>query len=1055
MGKHYLHIYKASAGSGKTFTLAVNYIRLLIQHPEAYRHILAVTFTNKATAEMKQRILGKLYGIANELEDARPYLEEVKRVTGMDDTCIRDRAREALSSLIHNYSHFRVETIDSFFQSVLRGLAHELDLGIGMTIELDTKKAISESVDLLLRELKVNDATLSWIEKYISKEIDDGKSWNITDELKKFAWNIHREDYLQSADTLRKQLTDQQFIKGLRDRLKSERSKASARITQQATSFFNILKQHNLTINDFSYGSTGACSYYLKLQKEYFHTELKGRVLTASQTPSGWVSKTSKRRIEIEALATSTLIPHIHETERIRRESVFIINSCDLIMRHLYQLQLINTIHDRVLLLNREENRFLLADTCQMLSRMRAGDSAFVFEKLGYYIQHIMIDEFQDTSRMQWNNFLPILLEGLSHGKESMLVGDVKQAIYRWRGSDWRILNDEVTTSLASFTSPTPHKLDTNRRSLREIVDFNNMLFAQSNALLTKLLGEKDATTLTRAYHDVNQQHKPDNNGGYVRVIGIEREEGESNISAMCREVASMIEELHNAGVHNNEITILTRENTHIAHLVDYMSIHNPDIHILSAEAYRLESSIAANMLIAALRWIANPLQRFSLVQLANDYHQHILNDGLDMSDILSLNPSSYGLPEQFTQRREQLLQTPLYELTEELYRLLLLEKIEGEDGYLLTFFDCLLSFCSKESADITNFLRYWDDDMHATAIPAGSTKGIEAMTIHKSKGLEFHTVIIPFCEWELNKHSTTLWVNTDDPLCNGLAIVPIEYCSKMEESIFSDNYRKEYLQQIVDSYNLLYVALTRPRNNLIIMRDAAKCSIKEGNTMNNVAQLLTMALGCAPEDTCEYGTLSVLHKEEATTTNRIEAIPQAKSISMRSEALRARFKQSTLSRRYIHGDNENHNYIEQGLLLHELFSMIRTETDVTEALRTMMRKGLIADDKQSIQLERIIRHALQHPQTKDWFSGQYELYNECNIVYNDNNGVAKTLRPDRVMRKGERLIVVDFKFAHPHPDHKQQVLDYMDLFRQMGHTQIEGYVWYVYTNHIVPINFL
>ena len=237
MDNHYLHIYKASAGSGKTFTLAVNFIRLLIERPEAYRHILAVTFTNKATAEMKQRILGKLYGIAHELEDAQAYLEEVKRTTGMDDITIRKRAQQALTMLIHDYNHFRVETIDSFFQSVLRGMAHELNLGTGMTIELDVKKAIGEAIDLLLRELTANDPTLQWIVTYIGDEIDEGKSWNITDELKKFAWNIHREDYQRSADALRTQLTNADIIKELRKRLLGEHRKASKRILDQVASF--------------------------------------------------------------------------------------------------------------------------------------------------------------------------------------------------------------------------------------------------------------------------------------------------------------------------------------------------------------------------------------------------------------------------------------------------------------------------------------------------------------------------------------------------------------------------------------------------------------------------------------------------------------------------------------------------------------------------------------------------------------------------------------------------------------------------------------------------
>ena len=248
---------------------------------------------------------------------------------------------------------------------------------------------------------------------------------------------------------------------------------------------------------------------------------------------------------------------HLNDTEKIRLREVRTINTCDLVLRHLYQLQLINIIHDRILQLNREENRFLLADTCRMLSQMQTGDSSFVFEKLGYYIRHIMIDEFQDTSRMQWDNFLHILREGLSQGNESMLVGDVKQAIYRWRGSDWRILNGEVHQELGLYTPREAHRLAANRRSMREIVEFNNHLFDRCNTLLTDLLGEEHAAPLIQAYSDVEQEHKEEHEG-YVRVVDVTHEKGESADEVMCREVLRTIEE---KGVYIGTPTRLLKKN--------------------------------------------------------------------------------------------------------------------------------------------------------------------------------------------------------------------------------------------------------------------------------------------------------------------------------------------------------------------------------------------------------------------------------------------------------------------------------------------------------------
>ena len=1067
---HYLHIYKASAGSGKTFTLAVNFIRLLIEHPDNYRHILAVTFTNKATAEMKQRILGKLYGIAHSLPDSEAYFNEVQRATGMAEGLIRQRASQALSMLIHDYSHFRVETIDSFFQSVLRGLARELNLGTGMTIELDTKRVISEGVDLLLRELSIDDPTLQWIVNYIGSEIDEGKHWNITDSLKNFARNIHDESYQQQADNLRTQLQDADIIRALRKQLTAERERAKKAIDMQVESFFHLLDNHALTVDEISYGASGVCGYYLKLRDGEYNTPFTSRTTDASLKPEAWASAKSPRRKEIIALAADTLMPHLLATEQLRTREVSTINTCDLVLRHLYQLQLINVVHDRILQLNRDENRFLLADTCRMLSQMQSGDSAFVFEKLGYYIRHIMIDEFQDTSRMQWNNFLHLLREGLSEGHESMLVGDVKQAIYRWRGSDWRILNGEVNRELSLYTPRDTHRLSMNRRSMREVVEFNNHLFDRCNTLLTDLLGEEHASPLIHAYSDVAQEHKEPREG-YVRVADVAHEKGEDADEAMCAEVLRTIEELLASGVSESHIALLLRTNTQIQRIVDYMAIHAPTIHIFSADAYRLDASVSVNMLVDTLRWIADSEQCVALLQVAIHYHHTVLADGLPTASIIARRAQGYGLPDALTTQRDTLLQMPLYELTEQLYRTLELQRIAGEDGYLMAFFDHLSQFCTTQAGGIKEFIHYWDDELRSKSIPSGGADGIEAMTVHKSKGLEFHTVIIPYCEWELNKHSGILWIAPDKTSPTPLATNPIPYCEIMKHSAFSDAYHEEYLQQIVDSYNLLYVACTRPKANLIILKSATKSTIAKGKTMNNVAQLITGALGSNADGVLEYGTLSIPTPPsvDATTeaVNPLEASSRPISVTMCSNELRVPFRQSNLAKRFIaqsttdqepiaNGQEPKANSqqpplspLDRGLLLHELFAMIRTADDVPTAIARMVREGIIPATYQP-EIEHIVQRALTHPQAADWFSGRYELFNECTILYRADDGTVSRMRPDRVMSDGERFIVVDFKFARERDEHHEQVQSYINRLHEMGHPHVEGYLWYVYENRIV-----
>ena len=1058
MENHYLHIYKASAGSGKTFTLAVNFIRLLIEQPDNYRHILAVTFTNKATAEMKQRILSQLYGIAHSLPDSEAYYEKVREATGMSESIIRQRASQALSMLIHDYSHFRVETIDSFFQSVLRGLARELNLGTGLTIELDIKRVIGEGVDLLLRELSADDPALQWIVNYIGSEIDEGKHWNITNSLKDFAENIHDETYQQKADQLRLQLQDSTIISTLRQRLREELKPAKKAINDCVDSFFEALDANSLTAEELK---KGIGSYFTDLRDGEYNKQFTATTAKASLDPEGWATKTSPRRKEIIALASSTLMPILNKTEQVRQREAHTINTCNLILKHLYQLQLINIVHDRILKLNRDENRFLLADTCQILSQMQTCDSSFVFEKLGYYIRHIMIDEFQDTSRLQWNNFLHILREGLSGGNESMLVGDVKQAIYRWRGSDWRILNGEVTQELGPYTPQTPHKLSMNRRSMREIVEFNNRLFEKCNTLLADLLGPTHATHLINAYNDVEQQHK-EAKEGYVRVVDVVSEKGSDSKTDMCQEVLHTIQELLASGVNERDIALLMRYNTQIQHIVDYMAINAPDIHIFSAEAYRLDASVAVNMIINSLRWIADPAQCVALLRVGMDYHHAILCDGLPSSQILAMRATGYGLPHELIDRHAALQQTPLYEVAEELYRTLELHRVEGEDGYLLTFFDHLSQFCSTGKGDIKEFLHKWDDDLKSKSIPSGGADGIEAMTIHKAKGLEFHTVIIPFCEWKLNEHLDILWIAPEDTTHTSLATNPIVYSEAMRNSAFSEQYYEEYLQQVVDNYNLLYVALTRPKANLIILKGTSKGKLDKEKPMNNIAQLITQAIGTSDSGMLEYGTLvpscqSSTSDADYNPANPLEARPRPLGVSMCSDTLGVSFRQSNLSKRFIAQASSSTTsataptYLDRGLLLHALFAMIRTVEDVPTAIARMQCDGLI-DTASLPEIERITRRALAQPQAAEWFSGRYELFNECTILYRDADGTVSRMRPDRVMTDGKRYIVVDFKFAHEREEHYNHVLGYMKQLRHMGHTDVEGYLWYVYENRICKV---
>ena len=581
-----LLVYKASAGSGKTFTLAVEYIKHLIINPRAYRQILAVTFTNKATAEMKERILTQLYGIWKGAPSSEAYLERIKnyklKIKGeggdrLTDGEIRQRAGMALQYMLHDYSRFRVETIDSFFQSVMRNLARELELSPNLNIELNNSEVLSDAVDSLIEKLTPTSPVLAWLLDYIDERIRDDKRWNVSNEVKSFGRNIFDESYIERGEKLRQCLRTPNTLKLYRDVLRDMETEALEQMKSFYDQFEGELEGHALTPEDLKGGARGIGSYFRKLRdgrlsdKDVLNATLQNSLADAKN----WATKTSSRKDDIICLAKTSLIPLLQEAERMRPQRNRTLNSCRLSLQHLNKLQLLNHIDEEVRTLNREHNRFLLSDTNALLHKLvREGDSSFVFEKIGANIRNVMIDEFQDTSRMQWDNFRLLLLEGLSQGADSLIVGDVKQSIYRWRNGDWGILNSLGNKELNLNSFPVRvETLKTNRRSETNIIRFNNQVFTAAidylNALHLNELKE-DCLPLKRANADVVQESPKSTEYGYVKATFLEPDDEhnytEQTLLALGEEVQRLLEE----GVTLNDITILVRKNKNIPPIADY-----------------------------------------------------------------------------------------------------------------------------------------------------------------------------------------------------------------------------------------------------------------------------------------------------------------------------------------------------------------------------------------------------------------------------------------------------------------------------------------------------
>ena len=1068
-----LLVYKASAGSGKTYTLAVEYIKMLIENPRAYRHILAVTFTNKATTEMKERILGQLYGIWKNDPDSNSYVDSLIKATHKSEDEIRKAAGIALNYMLHDYSRFRVETIDSFFQSVMRNLARELELSPNLNIELNNAEVLSDSVDSMIEKLDINSPTLAWLLDYIYERIADDKRWNVAQEIKKFGRNIFDEGYIEKGRILRdKILNNPGLITQYRKELKELQVEALSQMEGFSEQFFDVIFENDLIVDDFKNKSKGICSYFNKLKRGDIGDEIRNKTVEDCLDDSkNWVTKTSPYYSQIISLVERELMEILDTAESFRSKNNRILNSCQLSLQHLNKLQLLNNIDDEVRVLNKEHNRFLLSDTNALLHDLvKDGDSSFVFEKIGTNIRNVMIDEFQDTSRMQWDNFRLLLLEGLSQGADSLIVGDVKQSIYRWRNGDWGILNG-LNHKLDHFDIRV-ESLKTNWRSEANIINFNNEIFKSTVQYLNTIYREQlnqDCEPLLKAYSDVAQESPKKVDKGYVKINFIEiekkkkeateeeKKESDYNYQTLYR-MGEEVKSLLAAGVKMNDITILVRKNKTIPKIADYFD-KEINCKVVSDEAFRLDASSTICMLIDALRYLSNPDNSIARASLITNYQVQIKGFEGTINQILTDSPEKY-LPTEFVEDIQRLRLLPLYELLEELFRLFEMNRIEQQDAYLFAFFDAVTDYLQNNSSELDTFIQCWDDKLCSKTIPSGELEGIRVYSIHKSKGLEFHTVLIPFCDWKMENETNDqlVWCAPLEMPYNELDLVPVNYSSKMASSIYLNDYQRERLQLWVDNLNLLYVAFTRASKNLIIWTRKDQSS--------TMSELLSNALPDAAlkfkihwsdeEDTFQLGELCIsTEKKDKVSTNKLTQKPNKLPIKMQSLEHDIEFRQSNKSADFIQGIDEKESdsrFINRGQLLHTLFSTIESINDIDRAIDKLIFDGVIGNHDEVDEIREFTHQAFAQPEIQEWYSNHWRLFNECAIIYNEN-GVLQTRRPDRVMMDDKQTIVVDFKFGSPHKKYEKQVRGYMQLLQKMGYQNICGYIWYVADKHIERVN--
>lgn len=1091
-----LLVYSASAGSGKTYTLALKYIAMAVATDRAsdFTNILAVTFTNMATAEMKDRILKQLDNLARGGTD-KDFLENLIKETQISKDVLVRRAKGVLAAIMHDYDHFRVETIDSFFQTLLTNLAHELKLPRGFKVDLDDKAVVSQSVDRMLLGVgnEANADLTSMIISVLERHIDDDKGWNIAKELKRFAQsNLFRGEYMAHDEEIEEVTSDSKYMGRLHHALRSyirdfdeKLEDCIARIEPEVEAVAGVKSK-----------ATNIRTYEKNLRKHDFSEPAKIIVTMAGN----WDAVFNKDCKEKEALRghAQRISDILKEMEYLRETYASSVYNCELTLKNLDRLSLSGAISREITRYTTEHETFLLARTPELFNRMVKGnDASFVFEKYGTTFKHIMIDEFQDTSRMQWNNFKTLLLENMAQGDESMLVGDIKQSIYRWRGGDWNILFDIKKEFDQADVLP---KVE-NFRSLPVIVRFNNAFFVKASTYIDKrhwevpgdwichetklmpVLPEEvdNSNIIQQIYKDVEQTPRCGEEGtGYVRIVMNDKDTtAEETIEDFYEQAVNLHVE---HGVPYGEMLILVRRNSETQTIIDYITEKDPAFPITSAEAFMLKSSLMVTTLINALKFLSDKTDTLAMALLREGLHaiydkiedKELRNFYLDMIDGICTTLSDDA-------QRATMQQMPLYELCLHLMMMMHYEEAEmlGElkqSAYIFNFLDALVSYINDHSSDIKDFISFWDDVLSERSIAVNVEDAVRVMTIHKAKGLEGHTVFIPFADFllENSQHDKIIWCAPQQNMTNDtnvnelvgrLPLVPVNDLKKMEESAYSTFYENEHRQQRVDSLNTLYVAFTRAKCNLFIWSKRPKIG---GRSAFNLIDAFVNNLQPSDEKTTTPGVVCYGNIVGAKGTKEAKDEQDTKEISVsisHNDLSGVKFFQSSKaldfladSEREIEGDTpelqhqrRTRYFMNKGTLYHQVFSLIERKEDVPGVIEKMRAEGLLATKKQADEILTFVTTALQQEkEVAKWFDGTYELYNEHNILIR-SDGHAKMFRPDRVMVAADHAVVVDYKFGSEKEEYKDQVEMYANNLAKLLNKPVKGYLWYV-SKKVIPV---
>lgn len=1056
-------IYRSSAGSGKTRTLAKEYLKLALQQRSDYfKHILAVTFTNKATQEMKDRILEYLDNFANNRRDE--LAEELKQELGLDDSTFQQYAQEARSRILHSYAQFSISTIDAFFQRVIRSFTREAGLVGDYRLEVEHDEVMEQVIDNLIDELGENPELTKWVVDFATENLENEKAWDVRQNLLEFSKQIFTEEFKAIESEVVKHTHESGFFVNLREDLRETKYSYYKGLRQKASDALSVLKSHGLTDVDFKWKAKGSVYAFFRdvanaATIKDINEKAKGqRVNNDFLSSSEWPDKTTRKRDLIIKLADDGLKATMTEIVTIAKSNVQKALSAEVALSNFYSFGLIADISRKLKEYKDENNLMLLADAPKFLNGViQDSDTPFIYEKVGSFYRNYLIDEFQDTSGLQWKNFLPLVLNGLDQGHKSLVVGDVKQAIYRWRGGDLTLLQSEVEQHIGKDRMES-RELDTNYRSGAAIIDFNNKIFHTAAQIVAAQTG---ATLPVDAYHDVSQQSARSEKG-YVSVQFAGDLENDWKQEALDL-IPQYLEQLQSRGVSLKDIAILVRKNSEgqeiATHLLQYKNSDRAKAEfkydVVSNELLRIDGATSVNLLVSALKYLLNPDDSIARAHLSYEYSKLHYPERSFTEVFTVANQATFedSLPDAFTKEKTFLRKLPLIELTETLIETFRLGNITGELVYLQAFQDQVLEFSNREKNDLGAFLEWWEIYKWKKSIKVSEdTDAVQIYTIHKSKGLQFKYVILPFCSWAIDHEFgkfPNLWVKSDEEPFTNAGFLPVRYGSGLQDTFFADYFVKEKTQAYLDNLNVVYVAFTRAEKGLFVVGPAPEVRQAGGSVSSwvykSIAQNEQLQDGWnSTEQRFQSGEITLEEKKSNEHSSTPVTLVSYGSFRWRDKLV---IRQSGAE--YFNDiDHERQERAKYGIYLHALLSRIKYADEIDVVFNQLVSEGVIEhDEKDSVYKQ--ISELMNNPSVAPWFNHDWEVRTEAPVVLPGG----KENRIDRLITKGNKAIIIDFKTGEPSKHDQRQVTEYMDILRQMNYTDVEGFILYVKTSDVVAVS--